>query len=134
MCNSSKSTFIHQLDLVFWDSHHHPNFPPLHQINCQESCIFLFPLQNIQLLHHLEKDWEAQLDPNIHCSTQFHASFLYPKMLASWFCTLLEDARSIPELTQYAKSQPLNNFYICKLNNYNARHTASKIDRNENGR
>ena len=41
----SKATF-HQ-DLELWDSNDLPNFPHPYPINCQESCIFLFFLQEI---------------------------------------------------------------------------------------
>ena len=40
--NRRKPIFLHQRDLVFWDSRDIPNFPPLYPIKCQESCIFLF--------------------------------------------------------------------------------------------
>ena len=42
MGNSSKSNFLHQQDLVFWNSHDQPDFLPLYPLNCQESSIFMF--------------------------------------------------------------------------------------------
>ena len=41
MGNLIKSNFL-QRDLEIWDSRDFPNFPPFHQVNCQESCTFLF--------------------------------------------------------------------------------------------
>ena len=48
--NSSNSKFLDQRDLEIRESQNLPNFPHLCPINCQESCIFLFLLQSIQIL------------------------------------------------------------------------------------
>ena len=86
MGDSSKSTFLHllqdQRDIEFWDSLDDSNFPPLYALNFQESCIFLFLLRSIWPLHLWKYCLEAHFNPNNHCSTQFHAVFLYTKMLA----------------------------------------------------
>ena len=73
----------------FLGSHDHPNFTPLYPIICQGSCFFLFVLQFIDPLRLQVKCWEGHCNPNVHCSTQFRASFLYTKLLSFWFCTLL---------------------------------------------
>ena len=93
--NSNKSTFLHQRHLEYWDRHDVASFPALYPINCQKSCIFLFPLQIVHPLHYWEECWEAHCNPNVHCSTQYRASFLYTTLLALWVCTILEGKMGI---------------------------------------
>ena len=99
MGNSSKSTLVHQRDLELLASHDLPSFQHPYLLICQVSSIFLFFLQITYPLHHWEECSEAHCNLNVHCSTQFRASFLYTKLLSLWVCTFLEGETSIPELS-----------------------------------
>ena len=102
----SKSTFLYLIPqaLEFWDSDDHPSFPLLYPLKRSKACIFLFPLQSIHPLNLLVKRFGAHCNPNFHCSTQFHANFLYTKKLVLWVCTFLEDEKNMPEHSHQKKT------------------------------
>ena len=114
MVNSSKSNFLHQRHLELWESRDFPNFPPLYPINCQESCIFLFLLQNIQPLQLLEECLKAHCNPNIHCSAQFYVNFLvHPNVcFVGWH--FYGGRNEYPWTLTLINSQFLDHVFICQ--------------------
>ena len=108
----TNSTFLEKRDIELWDSFDLPNFLHLYSLKCQQICMFLFFLQKI----HWDEIWEAHCNPNIHCSTQFRARFLYTKLLALWVCNFFEIAMSIPEHCHQKNPQLHIKICLRKLN------------------
>ena len=54
-----------------------------------ENVAFSVPSAKYSPFTYLGKKLEYQLNPNLHCSTQCRAGFLYTKMLVLWDCTFL---------------------------------------------
>ena len=135
MSNSSKTTFLHQRDLELWDNHDHPSFPPLYPLNWQISSIFPFFLETNSPFTSLR--WEAHCNPKVHCSTQFRASFLYIKLLALWFVLFWRTkwvSLKIPINISNTPNSLLTFLPASSISSTMQRHTASKVDRIENGK
>ena len=62
-------------------------------LNSSKAWISLFPLQSFQPVNLLVERFGAHCNQNFHCSTQFHANFVYTKKVVLWVCTFWRTKR-----------------------------------------
>ena len=136
MGNWSKFNFLYQRDLELWDSRDIPKLPPLYPINCQESCICRSFCNVFTLWSSRKNVWKLTVIQTSTVPNNSMQIFCTPKCLFCWFVLFLRSKKVTLNISIKQKCQFLDNVSICKLKvqHYNVRHTASKVNRTEKGR
>ena len=132
-----KSKFLPLLlqDSEVWSSNDHPSFPCLYALNCQETCVFVLLLQSVHPFNIWEECWEALCNPNTTVSHNSLQVFCTPKCLLRGFLLFWRTKWKTPNFAINKKSPLLDNVNIFTFNIwYNAKHSASKVDKDQNGR
>ena len=134
MGNSSCSKFFHQWDLELWENRDLPIFPTLFPKIVLKLAYFC-PFCKVFTLHgSMKNDWKLTVIPTSAFPHNYVQNSCAPKRLP---CRLVLFWRTKWVSLNFANkksSQFIKNVFFCQLIiYYNARHTAAKVDRGENG-
>ena len=117
-----------------WRNCDHPSFPQIYQLTCQKSCIASILLQRYQPLRYWEESLKTHGEPNVKCSTLFHASLRYKARFAIYVCAFVEVELITAEKFHQRLLLIFRKCVGFQFNNsYNAKHTVSRVIGIQNG-